>query len=100
MRDPYAIWSQELVRHLINLTDVDDAKAGIAIARLRGLPQPIRRKTVWSWRNGRTSPTLPNFLALCDMTELDKSALTTALLAFLGTKEAALERAEARERAE
>ncbi len=63
------------------------------IAKARRRARPLQRQTIKPWETGQADGSLANFLVLCDMTGLDKPALTDALLAMLSSKEAAFKAA-------
>jgi len=91
--DPYRIWAAQLFLRVRQLTNLDYKQAGEVIAKARLRARPLQRQTIKPWETGQADGSLANFLVLCDMTGLDKPALTEALLAMLASKEAAFKAA-------
>jgi hypothetical protein len=91
--DPYRVWAAQLFLRVRQLTNLDYKQAGEVIAKARRRTRPLQRQTIKPWETGQADGSLANFLVLCDMTGLDKPALTDALLAMLATKEAAFKAA-------
>lgn len=91
--DPYRIWAAQLFLRVRQLTNLDYKQAGEAIARARCRARPLQRQTIKPWETGQADGSLANFLVLCDLTGLDKPALTEALMAMLSSKEAAFKAA-------
>ena len=91
--DPYRIWAAQLFLRVRQLTNLDYKQAGEVIAKARLRARPLQRQTIKPWETGQADGSLANFLVLCDMTGLDKPALTDALMAMLSSKEAAFKAA-------
>lgn len=91
--DPYRVWAAQLFLRVRQLTNLDYTQAGEVIAKARLRARPLQRQTIKPWETGQADGSLANFLVLCDMTGLDKPALTEALMAMLATKEAAFKAA-------
>lgn len=91
--DPYRVWAAQLFLRVRQLTNLDYKQAGEVIAKARLRARPLQRQTIKPWETGQADGSLANFLVLCDMTGLDKPALTEALMAMLSSKEAAFKAA-------
>ena len=91
--DPYRVWAAQLFLRVRQLTNLDYKQAGEVIAKARLRTRPLRRQTIKPWETGQADGSLANFLVLCDLTGLDKPALTEALMAMLSSKEVAFKAA-------